>query len=342
MDIQNNINSHRGVASLAVTNGCMSGVTGSPEAHKKVSSSAEILISPHAPPPDSSVDFGHLGAPTVRLTRLKTRDLPAPRGATYSASSIPSCKHWPISFRMDIGTQMPTTGIYPRTRLAVPLTGRFRMRSNRIAHYRSQGSALTEALIAIIALSPGISFLVSFQGTRTFNSNYAKARRAAENLAERTLEEWRNFESLSSFSPIASGSDICSGSDTYTRSWTVTTAPTYKVAAIPATWPDKTGQVTANTTLKMNTIIARVDPTQTACNVSTTTTSMASMSTTSTTTASTTPATTTTAGRYTITISGSFTNRSSGIQVEDVAISSGTCIYSDPSYSCTTGPIPTG
>lgn len=252
------------------------------------------------------------------------------------------------------------------------------MRSNRISLYRLHGSSLIEVLIAFIVLGLGISSLVSFQGTLTFNSSHAKARSEAANLAETKLEELRNFDSLSGFSAIASGSDSTSGSNAYTRTWTVTTTPTYKVVAMQVTWPDKTGQVTANTTLAMNTIIARVDPSQTVLNVSTTTTTTTSVSTTSTTTttsntttttasatttttsgttttttaatttttASTTSTTasttTTTSGSYTITISGSFTHRSSGIQVDDVAISSGTCTFSDSSYSCTTGSIPTG
>ena len=179
----------------------------------------------------------------------------------------------------------------------------------RFVRERIIGASLIEVLIAFAVLALGITSVVSFQGTLTQNSDHSKARTEAANYGEKKLEELRNYTTLAGFDAYASGSDTVTGTNhTYTRTWTVTSGTDYKTIALEVTWPDKTGSATNNTKVKLNTIIARVDPTVTILSVVTSSTS-------STTTTSASSTTTTTAAGPTTTTepttSTSSTNSSS-------------------------------
>lgn len=160
---------------------------------------------------------------------------------------------------------------------------------------------MIEVLIAFLVLALGITSLVSFQARISADSSYAKARSDATNIASTKLEELRNYASLAAYDAITSGGDSVSGTtQTYTRTWTVTTAGSYKTIQVAVSWPDTTGSATENTTVTLNTLIARVDPVQTVIAVSstsTTTTTVTTWTTTTTSTTTTTAATTTTTRR---------------------------------------------
>ncbi len=243
-----------------------------------------------------------------------------------------------------------------------------------------RGSSMIEVLIAFLVLALGITSLVSFQARITNDSSYAKARSDATNIASTKIEQLRNYESLAVYDAIASGTDTVSGTtQTYTRVWTVTTTGNYKTVQVAVSWPDRTGSATADTTVTLNTIIARVDPVQTplavgstttttvtsttwatttttstsststsssstttATSTTTTTTTTTSTSTTSSTTTSST--TTTTAGAsYTITISGSIAKHGGSGITESVSISpGGSCSDDGSSYTCTSSMIAGG
>lgn len=178
----------------------------------------------------------------------------------------------------------------------------------RFVRERIIGASLIEVLIAFAVLALGITSVVSFQGTLTQNSDHSKARTEAANYGEKKLEELRNFTSLAGFDAYASGSDTVTGTNhTYTRTWTVTTGTDYKTIALNVTWPDKSGVATTNTTVKLNTVIARVDPAVTILSVYTSTSTTSTTTTSNSTTSTTASGTTTTAAPTTSTTAASTT-----------------------------------
>lgn len=163
--------------------------------------------------------------------------------------------------------------------------------AQQTTHYR--GASLVEVLIAFVVLALGITSIVSFQGTLAQHSDLSKSRTEASNLGAAKLEELRNYRTLTDFDSITSGSDTVTGANhTYTRTWTVTTSSTQKTIALQVTWPDKGGSVTNGTTVSLNTVLARIDPTQTVLAVNTTSTTAPATTTTTSTTGSTTTTTT--------------------------------------------------
>lgn len=159
----------------------------------------------------------------------------------------------------------------------------------------SRGSSMIEVLIAFLILALGITSLVSFQARLTSDSSYAKARSDATNFASSKLEELRNYKSLTEFDSIGSGSDTVDGTtQTYTRTWTVSNGPNAKTINLAVTWPDSSGAASTDTTVTLNTVIARIDPVQTVIAVGSTTTTTLTSTTWTTTTSTTTSTTTTT------------------------------------------------
>ena len=136
-----------------------------------------------------------------------------------------------------------------------------------------KGYSLIEVLIAFVVLALGISSIVSFQGRLTHDSSYAKLRTEAANLGQVKLEELRNYKNLAAFDAITSGSDTIGPSSasvivanlttTFTRTWTVTTGTNNKTLGMEVSWPDTNGGSSTLSKIKLNTVIARVDPTQT-------------------------------------------------------------------------------
>lgn len=182
------------------------------------------------------------------------------------------------------------------------------------------GYSLIEVLIAFVVLSLGISSIVSFQGRLTHDSGYAKLRTEAANLGQVKLEEFRNYKNLAAFDAITTGTDtigpaganvvVANLTTTFTRSWTITNGTNNKAVVIEVSWPDTHGGLTQYSRIKLNTVIARVDPTQTVLSLKTTTTTGASTTTSTAAAATTTSAaatTTTRASATTTTALGSTT-----------------------------------
>lgn len=163
----------------------------------------------------------------------------------------------------------------------------------------SHGSSMIEVLVAFLVLALGITSLVSFQARLTNDSSFAKSRSDATILASSKLEELRNYKSLAEFDAIAGGSNEITGTNqTYTRTWTVTPGLNSITIQVVVTWPDSTGAPSADTTVTLNTIIARVDPVQTVLAVGSTSTTTVTVTTWTTTTSTTTSSTTTTTRRH--------------------------------------------
>lgn len=214
---------------------------------------------------------------------------------------------------------------------------------------RNGGASLIEVLIAFVVLALGITSIVSFQGTLAQHSDLSKARTEASNLGTAKLEELRNYRTLAAFDSITSGSDTVTGANhTYTRAWTVTTTSTQKTIVLQVTWPDKGGSVTNGTTVTLNTVLARLDPTQTVLAVNTTSTTTGS--TTSTTTATTTTttaarttttsaATTTTAAATTTTAAGTTTTAAATTMTTAAATSTTTVSTAGATTTTTAAPV---
>jgi len=137
----------------------------------------------------------------------------------------------------------------------------------------TRGFTLLEVLIALVVLGVGMAALLQVQSSFLKGASDSEVSSTAHILAERKLEELRNFDSISGFNSIVSGASqdvsVSHGSGSYFFSWswdvtaytssgltTVSDAETaYKEVTVRVAPKDGSGSE-----ISLSSIIARIDP----------------------------------------------------------------------------------
>lgn len=123
-----------------------------------------------------------------------------------------------------------------------------------------RGFTLLEVMIGVFIV------LLSTLGISMLQARLIKAHLFSEQqfeasvLADRKMEELRNFSTLTAFGALSSGSDSVTGKNaSYNRAWTVTTtaSPSYKTVGLTVSWVSSEA-VTESVVL--SSVIAGVDP----------------------------------------------------------------------------------
>lgn len=133
---------------------------------------------------------------------------------------------------------------------------------------RDRGVSLIEALVALAVMAFGMLGVVGMQSTLRFNSDIAKQRSEAVRIVQETVEQRRNFSTISAlaghsdFDAIVSRATVAmAGTNaTFTVSETATTdseAAPMKTLVIGAAWQDRTDQTQL---AQVTTIISRSSP----------------------------------------------------------------------------------
>ena len=141
-----------------------------------------------------------------------------------------------------------------------------KMKGLRKSKTTQSGIGLIEILVTVLILTFGLVALARFQIVWTAQTDASKQQAEAVSLAQKKIEELRNFTVLdttagqSAYADIASGSETSSGKNAqYTLAWTATesTDPSYKTISMVASWPDRHG---VTQSINLSSIIGRVDP----------------------------------------------------------------------------------
>jgi Tfp pilus assembly protein PilV len=137
-----------------------------------------------------------------------------------------------------------------------------------------RGFSLIEALIALLVMSFGMLAIAGFQVTLTRNSDVAKQRTEATQLAQQKMEELRAYGQVSSNTgtphifnytddlisgPPVGSPDVITTNATFNRTWTVTpnTSNTEKWINVKVAWTDRTG---AGQEVQLLSVISKFDP----------------------------------------------------------------------------------
>jgi len=105
--------------------------------------------------------------------------------------------------------------------------------------YKQKGFILIESLVAVFVIAFGSLAVTKMQGNLVKGNSVAKQRSEATLLAQRKIEELRNYSQISVFNAIASSSDTVGADNTsYTRTLTITNNinPNYKQVNVAVTW----------------------------------------------------------------------------------------------------------
>jgi prepilin-type N-terminal cleavage/methylation domain-containing protein len=143
-----------------------------------------------------------------------------------------------------------------------------------------RGFSMIEVLITVAVLAIGLMSVARFNNFIIQEGNETRSRTEAINLAQDQLEQMRSFTDFTGYSAISSGQQTLGpaslGPDVtidglhnlYTRSWSVTAEPSNpthaKVINVTISWPDLQGQVTADTTVSLSSVIADNNPSTSA------------------------------------------------------------------------------
>ena len=139
---------------------------------------------------------------------------------------------------------------------------------------KQNGSTIIEVLIAAFIFASALLALVAFQTNLLRDRSLLSQKTYALSLAQNQMQLFRSYTSLTSSTGQFAYSDITNGSSTstnsgavYSMTWTVTDAtnPTRKNVNITVTWTSATGVIQSATDggVRLNSIIARIDPIQT-------------------------------------------------------------------------------
>lgn len=140
--------------------------------------------------------------------------------------------------------------------------------------FHSRGISLLEVLITLVVLGVGLIAIARFQFAVLQDSSLAKQRTEAATYAQDTLEKMRDFTSLAgganSYANIAN-TDIAPvpGATASNTAYNVQSTVNPAGCAVTAgsqcittaiTWEDKNGNVSADSSINLNTIIVGLDP----------------------------------------------------------------------------------
>lgn len=147
---------------------------------------------------------------------------------------------------------------------------------NNSLRYRSnaRGFTLIEAMVALLVMSFGMLAIAGFQTTLFRNSDIAKQRTEATQLAQQKMEELRAYGQVSSSTGTPHifnyTDDVVSGAETpvpglgvtnaiFNRTWTVTpnSSNTEKWINVKVAWTDRTG---ASQEVQLLSVISKFDP----------------------------------------------------------------------------------
>lgn len=129
-----------------------------------------------------------------------------------------------------------------------------------------RGLTLIETVITLAILSFGLVAVMKLQSYMIGHSAIAKQQAQAMTLAQKKIEELRDFQQINTGAGVKAYDDISSASENisgtnanYTLSWTVTdqTSPDHKVINMNISWPDKNG---VTRTIQLSSIISKTDP----------------------------------------------------------------------------------
>jgi hypothetical protein len=119
---------------------------------------------------------------------------------------------------------------------------------------------MTEALIGMAVTAVGLLSLGKFQSVALLASGQSKARTEAMALAEREIEQLRNYATLTEFDDdITTATSTWAGQNAdfdITRTVTSSAAPNFKTVTATITWTDKTGEQS----VELTSFIGRGDP----------------------------------------------------------------------------------
>ena len=143
-----------------------------------------------------------------------------------------------------------------------------------------RGFSMIEVLITVAIMAIGLVSVARFNNFIVQEGNETRSRTEAINLAQDQLEQMRSFIDLTGYSALSSGQQTLGPAslnpdvekaglhNLYTRSWSVSldaTNPAHaKVINVAVSWPDLQGQVTADTTVSLSSVIADNNPSTSA------------------------------------------------------------------------------
>lgn len=143
-----------------------------------------------------------------------------------------------------------------------------------------RGFSMIEILITVAVLAIGLMSVARFNNFVVQEGNETRSRTEAINLAQDQLEQMRSFTDFTGYSALSSGQQTLGpaelGPDVtmdglhnlYTRRWSVSldsSNPAHaKVINVTISWPNLQGQVTADTTVSLSSVIADNSPSTSA------------------------------------------------------------------------------
>lgn len=135
-----------------------------------------------------------------------------------------------------------------------------------VSQHKQRGISLVETVVTLAILSFGLVALMKLQAYLVGHSANSKEQTEATTLAQKKIEELRDYQQINTSSGVKSYDDITSGSQTvngvastYTLSWAVTSnnVPDHKTIDLTVTWTDRSN---VNHTINLSSIIAKTDP----------------------------------------------------------------------------------
>ncbi len=119
------------------------------------------------------------------------------------------------------------------------------MKIPSISIQSQRGFMLLEAVIAVAIIGFGSVALTKMQSTVFVNSSIAKQQSEATHLAQKKIEELRNFTTIDTYNNITNSTDTVTAKNTqYTVSWSTTTYtdPNYKKINVNVAWLSRTNE----------------------------------------------------------------------------------------------------
>lgn len=128
----------------------------------------------------------------------------------------------------------------------------------------TQGFTLVEILIALVLLSVVAVGFTRFQSSNLSDSVISNQRTQASTIAQQQLEQLRSLASsqgtanfIDNLDTESPDNQFIAQNTVYTRTWQIEELPANDVGVhITVAWPDHSGSVTEDTTLKLSSVIS--------------------------------------------------------------------------------------